>query len=120
MPRAPRIEYAGAVYHVMCRGDRRERIIREDEDARLFLHTLEEACARTGWQVQAYVLMPNHYHRGIGVRSHFAPITFQDECPSALALRQEPAASQAPDKRFFARSACVGSAGARPLRVPTA
>ena len=62
MPRAPRIEYAGAVYHVMCRGDRRERIIREDEDARLFLHTLEEACARTGWQVQAYVLMPNHYH----------------------------------------------------------
>ncbi|MCX6996263.1 MAG: transposase, partial [Kiritimatiellaeota bacterium] len=60
MPRAPRIEYAGAVYHVLCRGDRRERIIRGDEDARLFLRTLGETCDRTGWRVHAYVLMPNH------------------------------------------------------------
>ena len=62
MPRAPRIEYAGAVYHVLCRGDRRERIIRGDEDARLFLRTLGETCDRTGWRVHAYVLLPNHYH----------------------------------------------------------
>ena len=27
-----------------------------------FVETLGEACAETGWQVQACVLMPNHFH----------------------------------------------------------
>jgi putative transposase len=62
MPRSPRIEYAGAVYHVMCRGDHREAIFRGDEDRRLFLETLGQACERTGWRIHGYVLMPNHYH----------------------------------------------------------
>lgn len=62
MPRKPRIEYAGAAYHVMCRGDRREKIFFEDEDRRLFLKTLGQVCERSGWWIHAYVLMPNHYH----------------------------------------------------------
>jgi putative transposase len=62
MPRKPRIEYAGAVYHVMCRGDRREAIFHGDEDRLMFLATLGQACERTGWRIHAYVLMPNHYH----------------------------------------------------------
>ena len=62
MPRALRIEYPGACYHVMCRGDRREEIFRGDEDRELFLATLGEVCGKTGWRVHAYVLMPNHYH----------------------------------------------------------
>jgi len=41
MPRKPRIEYSGAVYHVMCRGNRREYVLGEDEDKALFLETLE-------------------------------------------------------------------------------
>jgi hypothetical protein len=35
-----RVEYAGAIYHVMKRGDRREVIFREDADRELFLETL--------------------------------------------------------------------------------
>lgn len=62
MPRKPRIEYDGAVYHVMCRGNRREEIYRDDMDRKLFLETLTEVCARTGWVIHAYVLMDNHYH----------------------------------------------------------
>ena len=62
MPRQPRIEYAGAVYHVMCRGDRRESVFRDDRDYMMFLATLREACGRCGWRVHAYVLMNNHYH----------------------------------------------------------
>ena len=62
MPRNPRIEYAGAVYHVMCRGDHREAIFKGDEDRLLFLETLEQVCERAGWRVHGYVLMPNHYH----------------------------------------------------------
>ena len=62
MPRALRIEYPGAVYHVMCRGDRREAIFLTDVDRTSFLETLGQACEKTGWRVHAYVLMPNHYH----------------------------------------------------------
>jgi REP element-mobilizing transposase RayT len=46
----------------MSRGDRREAIFRDDEDRRRFLTTLEEACGKTGWQVLALCLMPNHFH----------------------------------------------------------
>ena len=62
MPRSPRIEYAGAVYHVMCRGDHREAIFKGDEDRLLWLETLGQVCERTGWRIHSYVLMPNHYH----------------------------------------------------------
>ena len=62
MPRSPRIEYAGAVYHVMCRGDHREAIFKGDEDRLLFLETLGQVCERAGWRIHGYVLMPNHYH----------------------------------------------------------
>jgi REP element-mobilizing transposase RayT len=62
MGRQIRIEYAGATYHVMSRGNRRETIFQDDKDRQMFVDTLEEACARTGWQICAYVLMPNHYH----------------------------------------------------------
>jgi hypothetical protein len=62
MPRPLRIEYEGALYHVMSRGDRREAIFLEDADRDGFLHTLGEACAKTAWQVHAYCLMSNHFH----------------------------------------------------------
>jgi putative transposase len=62
MPRQPRIEYPGAYYHVMSRGDRRERIFEDDEDRRTFLKVLEETCQRCGWQVVSWVLMGNHFH----------------------------------------------------------
>ena len=48
MPRQIRIEFPGAVYHVMARGDRRELIYHDDEDRRMFLKVLGEACGRTG------------------------------------------------------------------------
>jgi REP element-mobilizing transposase RayT len=62
MPRKLRVEYAGAIYHVMNRGDRREDIFKDDQDRERFLETLGEACAKTGWQVHALCLMPNHFH----------------------------------------------------------
>jgi putative transposase len=47
MARKLRVEYAGAIYHVMNRGDRREPIFKDDEDRRCFLKTLEEGCIKT-------------------------------------------------------------------------
>jgi REP element-mobilizing transposase RayT len=57
-----RIQYPGAIYHVMNRGDRQDPIFADDEDRQRFLATLSEACGKTGWQVHAYCLMPNHFH----------------------------------------------------------
>jgi REP element-mobilizing transposase RayT len=62
MPRSLRLEFPGAFYHVMARGNRREAIFHDDDDRRFFLATLSEACAMTGWRVHAWVLMGNHYH----------------------------------------------------------
>lgn len=62
MPRRPRIEYAGAIYHVMSRGNRGAAIFEDDTDREVFLDTLGQACGRTGWIVHCYVLMGNHYH----------------------------------------------------------
>ena len=49
MARKIRIESAGAIYHVMNRGDRREAIFKDDSDRELFLTPLGEACQKTGW-----------------------------------------------------------------------
>ena len=62
MPRKMRVEYAGAIYHVMSRGDRREAIYLDDVDRQDYLKTLAEACQKTGFQVHAYCLMRNHFH----------------------------------------------------------
>jgi REP element-mobilizing transposase RayT len=62
MPRKPRIEYPGAVYHVISRGNRQDVIVRDDHDRRRFVETMGEVCERMGWRLHAWVLMPNHYH----------------------------------------------------------
>ncbi len=55
-------EYPGALYHLMSRGNRQDKIFLNDVDRQDFLKTLAEACQKTRWQVHAYCLMPNHYH----------------------------------------------------------
>jgi REP element-mobilizing transposase RayT len=56
------VEYPGAIYHVMSRGNGRQNIFRGDVDRQDFLKTLAEACEKTGFQVHAYCLMRNHFH----------------------------------------------------------
>jgi putative transposase len=62
MARKGRVEFAGAVYHVLDRGDRREAIVGSESDRAAFVRTLGQACERAGWRVHAWVLMSNHYH----------------------------------------------------------
>lgn len=62
MARKLRVEYPGAVYHVMNRGDRREVIFKDDKDREVFVSTLGEACGKAGWEVHALCLMGNHFH----------------------------------------------------------
>ena len=62
MPRKPRIEYPGAVYHVMNRGNYRTDLFSLEKTGESFEETLFQACSRFGWKLFAYVLMSNHYH----------------------------------------------------------
>lgn len=62
MARKLRIEFPGAIYHVMSRGDHQEAIFRDAKDRQTFLKTFTEAGEKTGWIAHAYVLMGNHYH----------------------------------------------------------
>ena len=50
VPRKLRVEYPGAIIHVMNRGDRREPIFKDDVDHRRFLDTLVRR-VRSDWQV---------------------------------------------------------------------
>jgi putative transposase len=74
MPRQVRVEYPGAFYHVMARGDGGERIFVDDRDQEQMLGTLRQVCAKTGWRIHAWVLMSNHYHdaRWVGAEDLFA------------------------------------------------
>jgi putative transposase len=62
MARKLRVQFPGAFYHVMNRGDRGEPIFNDDTDRMRFLETLGETCERTGWGIHAWCLMPNHFH----------------------------------------------------------
>jgi len=62
MARKLRIEYPGAIYHAMNRGDHREPIFQDDIDRQRFLETLAQTCAKTDWQIHAWCLMANHFH----------------------------------------------------------
>ncbi len=62
MPRSKRIEYPGACYHVMARGNNGQDIFLSDDGRRLFLSSMEQVYQQTGWRIHAYVLMSNHYH----------------------------------------------------------
>ena len=62
MARAWRIEYEGALYHVLSRGNEKKDIVITDDDRRLFLKTAGEMAERFEVDIFAYVLMGNHYH----------------------------------------------------------
>lgn len=61
MPRKPRVEFAGAIYHVMSRGDGREAVCRDDVD-RQSRGAGSRRWRKTGFEVHAYCLMRNHFH----------------------------------------------------------
>jgi REP element-mobilizing transposase RayT len=62
MVRPLRIEYPGAMDHVMARGNQGRAILEEDQDRQRFVVALGETCGETGWRVHACGLRNNHYH----------------------------------------------------------
>ena len=59
MARPLRIQYPGAYYHVMNRGNRREDIFITDTDRSSFVDALADSCETFSVKLIAYVLMAN-------------------------------------------------------------
>lgn len=62
MARALRLEYAGACYHVINRGNYRRDLFAEVGAAASFEKMLGQAAERFSWRVHVYVIMRNHFH----------------------------------------------------------
>jgi REP element-mobilizing transposase RayT len=62
MPRKQRVEYAGAIYHIISRGNYRKDLFADAKTAEAFEKTIFEVTERCGWKLYAYVIMSNHYH----------------------------------------------------------
>jgi len=62
MARRLRLQFEGAIYHVMNRGDHPEAIFRGAQDREIFLKTLGDTCAKTDWQVPAWCLIRDQFH----------------------------------------------------------
>jgi putative transposase len=62
MARSRRRLIAGGIYHVTCRGNRKEPIFLSDGDRILLLELVKKVRARRRWLIHSYCLMQNHYH----------------------------------------------------------
>lgn len=69
MSRSLRIECAGALYHVISQGDRRESIFEDDKYRRALLAVVVQGVERFDAQMLAYCLMGNHSHFVLHARS---------------------------------------------------
>ena len=61
MSRPWRIEYEGAFYHLLSRGNERSDIFIDETDRMRFLDTVGEMSERFDIDIFAYVLMDDHY-----------------------------------------------------------
>lgn len=62
MPRKPRLEVPGYIYHVIARGIERRNIFSNDTDYNFFLNRLGEILTDTKTSCLAFCLIPNHFH----------------------------------------------------------
>jgi REP-associated tyrosine transposase len=62
MPRHPRVQSPGAVYHTTARGNRRQLIFEDDRDRARFMDFVARVIGIHSWTCLGYCLMPNHYH----------------------------------------------------------
>lgn len=62
MPRGPRAEYPGALYHVIARGNNKQEIFHEHEDYKYYIKKLRTTKESYEFYLYSYCLMPNHVH----------------------------------------------------------
>ena len=77
MPNAQRLISASGIYHVMLRGNNRQRIFENDEDYRYFLEITNRNRKQSGFLLYAWCLLPNHIHLLLKEKSEPVSLTIQ-------------------------------------------
>ncbi len=62
MGRKPRLEFYGAVYHIVNRGNNKKYIFKKEEEKEMLLKIINETKQESDFRLLAYVIMDNHYH----------------------------------------------------------
>ena len=62
MARKPRVHFPGALYHVIARDNKGQRVFRREADFELYLKLLKDYKQELGFLLYAYALMPTHVH----------------------------------------------------------
>ena len=62
VPRKPRINVEGGIYHAFARGNNRMPVFRDDVDRGAYLQRLQRISANKEWRCLAFCLMTNHVH----------------------------------------------------------
>ena len=62
MPRKPRVQFPGAIYHIVTRGDGRRELFHDEDHYGRLTRGLADEVKRSGWIVLAFCWMPNHIH----------------------------------------------------------
>jgi len=65
MARKLRLQFPGAIYHVINRGNYRAWVFKSPGAKQAFERCLFAACERCGWLLHAFVIMGNHYHLAV-------------------------------------------------------
>ncbi len=62
MPRPLRVQIPGGIYHVTCRGNRRQPTFLDSDDHRFHVWCLNKVVAEHEWECHVFCHMPNHFH----------------------------------------------------------
>jgi putative transposase len=62
MPRPPRLQVPGGIYHITARGNRRQPTFLDSDDHRFHLWCLNKVVAECEWECDGFCHMPNHFH----------------------------------------------------------
>ena len=62
MPRQARIDYPGALNHIIGRGIERRAIFKKEADKSLFLKIIQKQLSKSSVQIYAWCIMDNHFH----------------------------------------------------------
>jgi len=67
MARKPRVHFENALYHVICRGNNKEKIFMNEEDKKEYLDIIKRYKMKYNFKIYAYCLLDNHAHMLIEV-----------------------------------------------------
>ncbi|WP_174614748.1 transposase [Virgibacillus ihumii] len=73
MGRKKRVWVPNSFYHVVCRGNRRDALFKDEGDFKTFLHILQQVHKKIPFELASYCLMTNHFH--LQIRSKEQPIS---------------------------------------------